>query len=182
MNANYNNKRIALVVLDNKMQEAAKETEKRLRAEGAEPVIFSDFANYPNHYALAQFKPQMTVFLEKVNEKIVPCKVMDVTERKNRDRSESTKAVKCFMHPLRMNGAEPKTAGAYTLDWEEVKHFEWYWQDKAPMIYLSTKLPAEKVADVMMQGIKEYFNQKRNEPAPKEDCTNCGKIKGSADR
>lgn len=181
-NINYKNKKIALVPITDNMTAAANLVAENLKKAGAQPKVFESLVQYRDYYALSEFDPDITFFLDSGAEKLLKVSVKDCTTTKHRPTSKAYEVQKAFRHHLLMENVRSKLLGVYKIEWDAVRDIPWYWQDDKPMLYFSTKLAPERVSHVMLAGIKDYFkaDRKMRERQEKETSHRC--IHGCAER
>ena len=175
------NMKVALISKDEAVNEALSQLEKRLTEGGANVLLKTDLNDYAGYYAVQEFAPELTLFVDKGTSGMHAVKVANASDLKKRDTSACDQAAQSFLHELRMRGEQPESQGVYKPDWNDVKYWDWYWRDKSPMLYVRSKLTAEQLADALYNGVLEFGIARRKEQMEpeKEEC--CG-LNGAVSR
>ena len=173
MNAN-----IAIVAVDERSIEAAKLAVTTLIS-GKANVFFDESLNdYASCFGLKESNPDLTIFIDYGESKIVPVKVQNNSQTKTRNIDKSQDAKEYFAHYARMKGEMPDLLGAYKLDWSNVKYFDWFVKNDSAMIYIKTKLSDDDLTYVIENGVSDYIKykeqQEREESEKSDDnCNTC---------
>ena len=173
--------KVALISKDEAVNEALSQLEKRLTEGRAEVLLKTDLSDYAGYYAVQDFAPELTLFVDKGTSGVHTVKIANASDLKKRDTSACYQAAQPFLHELRMRGEQPESQGVYKPDWNDVKYWDWYWRDKSPMLYVRSKLDADQLADALYNGVLEFGIARRKEQLTpeKEEC--CG-LKGAVSR
>lgn len=187
MNPYYNNKRICLICLDEKVSDGVDQAKSALEKENAK-VYASDYTNlYAGLYEMSESDPQLTIMVDSGKAKLVPVKAENASQSKKRDWSESQKAKESFVHFMRMKSENPDLLGSYKLNWDDIKYIDWFVEDKSPIVYMRTNLDAAGIEYVIFEGVKQYFidyskRQKEAEKKAEKEAKNCCGLKGAVTR
>ena len=175
------NMKVALISKDEAVNEALSQLEKRLTEGRAEVLLKTDLNDYAGYYAVQDFAPALTLFVDKGTSGVHTVKIENASGLKKRDTSACYQAAQPFLHELRMRGEQPESQGVYKPDWNDVKYWDWYWKDKSPMLYVRSKLDSDQLADALYNGVLEFGIARRKEQLEpeKEEC--CG-LKGAVSR
>ena len=173
--------KVALISKDEAVNEALSQLNDRLTEGGAKTLLKTDLNDYAGYYAVQDFAPELTLFVDKGTNGVHTIKVANASDLKKRDTSACYQAAQPFLHELRMRGEQPESQGVYKPDWNDVKYWDWYWRDKSPMLYVRSKLDADQLADALYNGVLEFGIARRKEQLEpeKEEC--CG-LKGAVSR
>lgn len=173
--------KVALISKDEAVNEALSQLEKRLTEGRAEVLLKTDLNDYAGYYAVQEFAPELTLFVDHGTSGVHAVKVANASDLKKRDTSACYQALQPFLHELRMRGEQPESQGVYKPDWNDVKYWDWYWRDKSPMLYVRSKLDADQLADALYNGVLALgISRRKKQMEPeKEEC--CG-LKGAVDR
>lgn len=173
--------RVALISKDEAVNEALTQLNDHLTEGGAKTLLKTDLNDYAGYYAVQEFAPELTLFVDKGTSGVHTVKIANASDLKKRDTSACYQAAQPFLHELRMRGAHPESQGVYKPEWEDVKYWEWYWRDKSPMLYVRSKLNADQLADALYNGVLAFGKARRKKQLTpeKEEC--CG-LKGAVTR
>lgn len=175
------NMKVALISKDEAVNEALSQLNDRLTEGGANVLLKTDLNDYAGYYAVQDFAPELTLFVDKGTSGVHTVKIENASGMKKRDTGACYDAAQPFLHELRMRGEDPGSQGAYKADWNDVKYWDWYWRDKSPMLYVRSKLGAAQLADALYNGVLALgISRRKKQMEPeKEEC--CG-LKGAVDR
>ena len=156
LNAFYGKKKIAVVNIGG--NKIAKAIVKALKENGFNNVAELDGTkSYPNYFGIAEYEPDYTLAVEEgASCKVKPYRVSGYGNRAG--MTESQIAKEYYRHHLKMIGLNPYLLGAAVIPFAEVKHIEWFYRDKTPLLYL--RLPgtnAESEAAAVCAAIQDYF-------------------------
>lgn len=161
LNVFWGNKRIVIASVND--NQTARDVVEKLKAENFNNVVlFSAPKSYPGYYNVAEAEGAYTIFIEEsASCKVQPCRVEGYSNERlgkyvSRDLNESQKAKEFYRHYLKYLELNPELLGSYKIPFDEVKHIDWYWTDKSPLLYV--KVPkVDGVAGAVVEAIKDYF-------------------------
>ena len=155
--------KVALISKDEAVNEALSQLNDRLTEGGTKTLLKTDLNDYAGYYAVQEFTPELTLFVDKGTSGVHTVKVANASDLKKRDTSACYQAAQPFLHELRMRDEQPESQGVYKPDWNDVKYWDWYWRDKSPMLYVRSKLTVDQLADALYNGVLEFGKARRKE-------------------